>query len=70
MVQHDETFGAGRKYGFRARTFVQEILVPTPFGSTRVPAAMGSGLSDFEVPRVDFDEVPQLQHPPSGFVPS
>jgi len=31
---------------------------------------MGSGLSDFEVPRVDFDEVPQLQHPPSGFVPS
>jgi len=31
MVPRKATFGAGRKYGFLVRTFVQEILVPPSF---------------------------------------
>ncbi len=67
MVPRREATRAGRKYGFRARTFVQEIPHLEAV-LDYLPAATGSRFMLLEVTGLYFDGVPQLQHPPSSFV--
>ena len=62
MVPRKPTFGAGRKYGFRARTFVQEILVPPSF---RIRARSGDSRTLLlEVPGCTRQRGRRSAHPP------